>query len=253
MKTSITSRKWVMPLAALFWLAVWQGASMMIGQEILLVSPVSAVRKLIEMMGTGVFYRTVFNSFGRIALGFVLALALGIVLAALSKATGFVRALLYPMMTAVKATPVASFVILALIWITPTNLSIFCAVLMVLPLVYVNALGGLDAADVQLLEMAQVFELPLSRRVRAIYAPAVLPYLLAACRMGLGMCWKAGIAAEVIGQPRNSVGDALYRAKIFLSTDELFAWTLAIVLLSVLLEKAAIAGIARLERLSGGW
>lgn len=253
MKPSSTGRKALSTLlAAAIWLAVWQIASMAVKQEILLVSPVSAFQKLIELMGTGAFYRSVFNSFGRIALGFLLALVLGVALAALAKAVDFVRTLLSPLMTAIKATPVASFVILALVWISSRRLSIFTSLLIALPVVYVNVLAGLDGADPKLLEMAAVFRVGLARRVRAIYVPAAFRYLLAACRMALGMCWKAGVAAEVIGQPQNSVGDALYRAKLFLATDELFAWTLAIILISVVFEKLAIAGIGRIERLAEG-
>ena len=89
-------------------------------------------------------------------------------------------------------------------------------------------------------------------RARAIYAPAAAPYLLAACRSAMGICWKAGVAAEVIAQPANSIGDALYRAKLFLATDELFAWTVAVVLLSLAFEKLAVRSIGALEkRLTG--
>ena len=108
--------------------------------------------------------------------------------------------------------------------------------------------NGLDRADKKLIEMAYVFRMSFARQLRAIYIPAAFPYLLTAVRLSLGMCWKAGIAAEVIGQPKNSIGSALYQAKILLSTHELFAWTLAIILLSVLIEKAALLLIKQLSR-----
>lgn len=232
----------------LFWLCVWQLLSVIIDQEILLVSPILAVRTLWELMGTRAFYLSVAGSFGRILLGFALALLLGTALAALCSVSRVARALFNPLMSAIKATPVASFVILALVWISARNLSVFTSFLMVLPVVYTNVLKGLRSADESLIEMARVFGVGVRRRIGAIYAPAALPYFLAACQLSLGICWKAGIAAEVIGQPSNSIGDALYRAKLFLSTDELFAWTLAIIALSVLFEKLALLGIGALQR-----
>ena len=138
--------------------------------------------------------------------------------------------------------------ILALIWIPSKNLSIFMAFLMVLPLIYSNFLEGLNRADAQLLEMAKVFRMSAFNRIRGIYWPAAFPYLLTAMRLSLGMCWKAGIAAEVIAQPKNSIGSALHRAKVFFSTPELFAWTLAIILLSVTLEKCMLHLVNRLGR-----
>ena len=67
------------------------------------------------------------------------------------------------------------------------------------------------------------------RRVVAIDGPQVLPYFVAACRAGMGLAWKAGIAAEVIGLPTGSIGERLYQAKLFLSSADLFAWTAVIV------------------------
>lgn len=235
-------------LAVLFWLAAWQLASMLVGQEILLVSPVSACGALFHLMGEGAFWRAVLGSFGRILAGFALGTLLGVALAALSHAASAVRALLSPLMSTIKATPVASFVILALIWISSRNLSVFIAFLMVMPITYANVLEGLDGANQKLLEMAEVFGISLAGRVRAIYVPGAFPFLLTAVRITLGMCWKAGIAAEVIAQPRDSIGSALQQAKLFFSTPELFAWTLAIILLSVALEKAVVRLIVTVNR-----
>ena len=64
-----------------------------------------------------------------------------------------------------------------------------------------------------------------------------MPYLLTGCRLGLGLCWKAGVAAEVIGVPTGSIGEKLYHAKIYLNTPDLFAWTIVIILISFLFEK----------------
>lgn len=245
--TSLTKSGWRFA-AVLFWLAVWQLGSMAVNQEILLVSPLNAFRTLIELFGERSFYAAAFGSLFRILIGFLLGFFLAILFAALAKIARPVRVLLEPLMATVKATPVASFVILALIWISSTNLSIFMSLLIVLPAVYQNVLDGLDRADRKLIEMADVFFLPFGARVRAIYAPSAFPYLLTAAKLSLGMCWKAGIAAEVIAQPKNSIGTALQRAKVFFSTPELFAWTIAIIIISVLFEKAAVMLINRLSR-----
>ena len=159
--------------AVLFWLLIWQLGSMAGSiSEILLVFPASACATLIRLMGESSFYQAVFGSFGRILAGFVLSAVLGVLLAALSCALFPVRVLLRPLLSTIKATPVASITILALIWIRSTNLSIFISFLMVLPIVYENVLRGLDSADPKLLEMARVFRLPFAGRVRAIYAPS---------------------------------------------------------------------------------
>jgi len=109
----------------------------------------------------------------------------------------------------------------------------------VLPVVYAGVQGGIADTDSQLLEMAHVYRLPLITRLRYIWLPGIFPSFCESCIAAMGMCWKSGVSAEVIGLPDHSVGDALYRAKITLSTPDVFAWTLVIVLLSALLSTVA--------------
>lgn len=249
MRISTTCRNRIIRvLAVAFWIAVWQGVSLAVGSEILVASPARTFGALLSLLREGAFYRAVLGSLMRICAGFALALALGIALGALSCVVGWVRALLHPVVSVVKATPVASFVILALIWISSKNLSIFISFLMVFPIMYENMLAGLESADAKLLEMGQVFHLSRMARIRAIYLPAAYPFLLSAARLSLGMCWKSGIAAEVIGQPRQSIGAELNQAKLFFNTPDLFAWTVTIIVVSVVFERLVLCGIRALMR-----
>ncbi|HIV28141.1 MAG TPA: ABC transporter permease subunit [Candidatus Ornithocaccomicrobium faecavium] len=249
MRISTTCRNRIIRvLAVAFWIAVWQGISLAVGSEILVASPARTFGALLSLLREGAFYRAVLGSLMRICAGFALALALGIALGALSFGVGWVRALLHPVVSVVKATPVASFVILALIWISSKNLSIFISFLMVFPIMYENMLAGLESADAKLLEMGQVFHLSRMARIRAIYLPAAYPFLLSAARLSLGMCWKSGIAAEVIGQPRQSIGAELNQAKLFFNTPDLFAWTVTIIVVSVVFERLVLCGIRALMR-----
>ena len=227
-------------MAVFFWITIWQFASMYLGQEILLASPVSVVRKLSELSFTGNFWQSVGFSFVRIVTGFLLAMFLGIFLAVLAYWSKTVEILIAPVIAVVKSTPVASFIILCLIWIPSRNLSVFISFLMVLPVIYTNILEGIRQTDSKILEMAKVFQVNPGRKIRYIYVSQVLPYFLSACRLSLGMCWKAGVAAEIIGMPKGSVGQMLYMSKIYLDTDDLLAWTVIIVVLSVIFEKLVV-------------
>ena len=155
-------------------------------------------------------------------------------------------------MAAIKATPVASFIILVLIWVPSRNLSVIISFLMVLPVIYTNVLNGIRSTDPKLLEMARVFRVPLIRRIRYIYLSQLLPFLRTGFSLSLGLCWKAGVAAEVIGIPKGSIGEKLYEAKVYLETADLFSWTLVIVLISVIFEKLFLRlidrGVALIEK-----
>ncbi len=223
--------------AVLIWLVLWEIIARRIGQEILLVSPVAVILKLMEMAGQISFWLSVLFTVLRIASGFLAAFFTGVILAWISSFCPFIKELAAPLIAVIKAAPVASFIILILIWVPSRNLSFIISFLIALPVIYTNVLYGIENTNKELLEMAEVFRVPWGKRIWYIYMSETLPYLRAACSVSLGLCWKAGVAAEVIGIPSGSVGEKLYEAKIYLQTPELFAWTLTIILLSVWFEK----------------
>ena len=229
--------------ASLLALCVWQLAAALVGNRLLLVGPVQVAGRLAALLQTGEFWNAVGFTFSRITLGFLLAFGLALVLAALSARFPLAEVLIHPYMAAVKTVPVASFIVIALLWLSGRRLSIFISFLMVLPVLYSNFLQGLRGADQKLLEMARVFRMSLWNRIRGIYLPALEPHCLAGCRSALGLCWKAGVAAEVIGVCAGSVGGMLYDAKVYLEISDLFAWTLVIVVLSVGFEWAFTRGL----------
>lgn len=239
-------------LVLLFWLTVWQLAALAIGQDILLVSPVKVVSTLFYQVQEAAFWSTVAYSFVRIVSGFFLAIITGVLLSVISAANGIARVLLEPFFSVIKSVPVVSFIILVLIWAGSSNLSIVISFLMVLPILYTNVLQGILETDQKLLEMAKVFRMGFRKKLFAIYVPETLPYFSAGCKLGLGLCWKSGIAAEVIGLPSGGIGERLYQAKIFLSTGELFSWTLVIILVSFIFERLFFLLLGHIEKFLKG-
>lgn len=243
--TTTKKRNKIKLWAVAAWLIVWQLVSMWIGQEILLVSPAAVFWRLLQLLPTGQFWSSVLFSVVRITGGFLLAAAAGTAAAGLAVRFGRVEEFLRPFVLAVRSVPVASFVILVLIWVPSRNLSVVISFLMVFPILYTNVLDGERQMDAGLLEMAKVFELSRPARIRYLYLPQILPYFRTGCSVALGLCWKAGVAAEVIGIPDNSIGEQLYQAKVYLNTPDLFAWTIVIVLLSVVFERLFLLLIDR--------
>jgi NitT/TauT family transport system permease protein len=239
-------------IAVLFWLAMWQIAALAIARDFLLAPPWDVVVRLGELMVKTEFWATVGTSLLRIALGFAAAAALGTVAAALAARHRWVDVLLAPLIVTIRSVPVVSFIILVLLWVDAAWLAAITSFLMVMPVMYTAVLGGVRHRDRQLLEAASVFEVTAWRRIRAIDIPAVLPFFVAASRTGVGLAWKSGVAAEVIGAASGSIGGRLYDAKIFLDSASLFAWTIVIVGLSVACERLVLWLLARGERRIAG-
>lgn len=226
---------------------------MALSQPLLLSSPMSVIRRLFALLQEKTFYRALLFSFSRIALGALGGLVLGLVLAFLAARLRAAEFLLQPLMLTVRTVPVASFIILALMFLSSRELSVFISFLMVLPIVYANLLQGLKSVPRHMQEMAKMYQLSPLRRLLLVDLPHVKPHLLSGAATALGMAWKSGVAAEVIGIPTGSIGENLYQSKVYLDTSSLLAWTVVIVLLSVLFEKAVLfaikSGYRRLERL----
>lgn len=223
--------------AALFWLLLWQFLYYIVAKDLLIASVPDTFKRLFSLMGDIAFWKVVSGSFLRITSGFLISVMLGSALAVICGLSRTADILISPAMGIIKATPVASFIILALVWIKTDYLSVFISSLMVLPLVWSNVLHGIRSLDRELLEMAQVYRFSMSKKLRLIVFPSVFPYFLSACTTGLGFAWKSGIAAEILGLPKNSIGVQLNNAKIYLETTDLFAWTIVVILLSIALEK----------------
>lgn len=239
-------------LAILFWLAIWHISSIILKSELALVSPVSVAYELIRLVKTPAFWKTAAFSISRIMSGFLLSAVIGTAVAALAYRVNHIRTLLAPLVSALGAVPVASYVVLCLIFVKSANLSFIIAFLMSVPVMYLNMLEVYGTTDSKLLEMARVFNVPSWRRITHIYIPHSTPFFKSASAIALGISWKSGVAAEVIGLPSNSIGIRIYESKLYLDTKGLFAWTVLVMLLcwlfSKLLTLLVNAGIKRLER-----
>lgn len=224
--------------AILFWLCIWQITSVIVNNDILLASPLKTAAAIVRLVFTAGFWESLSNSGLRIIAGFLAGCAVGIASAVLVHRFKLFRILFQPVMSMQKSVPVASFVILILIWFGNERLSFIISMLVVIPIMFYASDAGIAGIDRNMMEMAQVFRLPLWSKIKYIFLPAMYPALLGGFRTAAGMSWKSGVAAEVIGQPLHSIGNELYKSKIYLATDEVLAWTVVIVLLSWISEKA---------------
>ena len=234
----------------LCWLAVWQLLAAVIDNPFLAASPAAVFRSLFSEMGKLSFWQTVLMSLARISAGFALGLVLGILTALVNHRFSILEELMRPVINLVKTVPVVSFVVLILIWQGPSFLSVAVSFLMVFPSVYFSSLEGLKAVGPEMLEMAKIFRLPKKTVLFYIYRPALKPFLLGSMKSSLGLAWKSGVAAEVIGLPAYSIGERIYLSKIYLDTAGILAWTAVTVGLSLLFEMAVLKMVRTLWELS---
>ncbi len=223
--------------ALLFWILIWFFVAEKVSLPLVLPSPRKVFPALLGLMGTGEFYAVLLRSFWHVTLGFLGGMVLGFALGFLTYYLSPVKALVSPLMAIVRATPVASFILVVLFWMEKESVPTFISLLMVLPIVWQNTVLGLEKRDRGLSEMAKVFNLGRIKTFFHMDLPQVMGFVIGAGKAGLGLAWKAGVAAEVLALPKESVGYMIYNAKMYLEMEELYAWTIAIILFSVLFEK----------------
>ena len=229
--------RWLLP--AVFWLAVWWLLALIVGKELLIPSPPLVVRTLLELVVTGAFWRYTALTLLRITLGLLLGIVLGILTALLTNRFSWLHALLAPAVRVVRATPVASFIILVLLWVANGRVPVVISALVVLPVIWESTAAGLRSVDQNLLEFARAYRLTRWDTWRRIVIPSMLPQLAAAVCTAIGLAWKSGVAAEVLCLPKAAVGTQVYFSKLYLDTPALFAWTLVVVALSLTVERIA--------------
>ena len=227
-----------------FWLGAWQLCAFLVdlhvrgrGNELLLPYPATVLSALVRLAGTPAFWGTVLATLGRILAGMVLGTALGGLLAALTFLSPWADRLLSPAIRVIRATPVVSFILLILLWTGRDRVPVVISALMVLPVIWGNLSKGLGETDPQLLEMARAYRFSAFQTVKLIYLPSLRPYFLSAVTTAMGLAWKSGVAAEVLCLPRPSIGTQIYNAKLYLEVPDLFAWTVVVVALSLVLEQ----------------
>lgn len=223
-------------LPILFWIAMWQVICKLVGNELLIPSPISTVERLWKMLQNERLILNMLYTLARVFGSTLLCIMAGLVTAIISRFSTVFEELIRPIVALMKVTPVMAIIILAILWVKADWVPIFVGFLMGYPIVYTNLLEGLHNLSIELKEVAQVFNISLYRRMRYIILPQLKPYIAVTLKLIMTMSWKVVIAAEVLAIPKYAIGYSLMNAKTYLETTEIFAWIIIIVFMSKLYE-----------------
>jgi len=247
MKNKIISvARIIVPL--LFWMSVWQILSVIINHTYFLPSVPETFSALFTLLRTENFLKILFLTMLRVIIGLTLGIVFGIMLAFLSHISDIVKDLTTPLMSIIKSTPVATFIIILWVMMDGSSLAVFIAVLMVMPIIWQNMMDGYNSISRELTEVCDVFEFSFAKRMRILILPALIKYLIPGIITASGLAWKSEIAAEIIAYTKNSIGQHINDAKYNFDTATIFAWTLIIIVMSILIEKIAKYLLGRYRR-----
>jgi len=232
-------------LVLIFWIFVWYAISRYVNKAILLPSPFATLKRMFHLMGDAEFWLICYSSILRIFLGTLAGCFIGILLAVLMAVSSVIRTILSPFLSAVRSVPVASFIIMALVWLDRGDVPSFIACLIVLPIICEAVYVGVKKTDRNFIEVAKIFRFSPLMKITKLYIPSALPFFLTALRTSVGMAWKSGVAAEVLCTAERSIGGELYFSKVYMESTDLFAWTVVIIILSMIFEKLTMLLVER--------
>lgn len=232
----------------IFWLFIWQIITLIVNKEILVASPFAVLKRLFELIHKSYFWIAVLNSLINIIIGSILGLIVSVIFAVAAYKSNILKLFFQPLLVVIKSTPVASFIILLIIWINKQYIPTFASFIMVLPIMWNNIYTGIAAVNKEFIEVSKIFRLSKLTVIKKLYIPSVMPYFKSGCIISIGLVWKASIAAEVLCTPKNSIGKYIYESKIYLETADLFAWTGVVIILSLILEMIFVRAINKRSR-----
>ena len=240
MKNSITKSKLeklaLIGFSVVFWFLLWYFAALIIDNSFFLPSPVETAKALIRLLATAEFYKKCALTLLRVFAGLIIGVALGVIFAVLSNRSRAVYTLISPIVKVIKATPVASFIILFWVMFNGDALAVIIAVLMVMPIIWQNLIDGYNSIDKSLYEVSVAYEVGYLKRLKILVLPSLIKYFIPALLTACGLAWKSEIAAEIIAYTKNSIGQAINDAKYEFDMPAVFAWSVVIITFSILFE-----------------
>lgn len=238
METSILRNRRLLyrSISFIFWIIIWEIIALLINKSIYLPTPIKTFEALIYHMQTIVFWKTIGATIIRVTVGFIIACVLGSLLGIICGINNFIYEIINPIIVAIKSTPVISFILIAIIWLKSRNVPIFICFLMCFPIIWTSAVEGISHVDKRLIDMSYVYKVQKKYIIKHIFIPSIVPYIRTAMITALGLGWKVTVAAEVLSNPKFSIGNNLYNAKVYVESEQLFAWTIVVIILSLILE-----------------
>jgi NitT/TauT family transport system permease protein len=219
-------------------LAVWKILAMHFDSGFILPPPEKTLITTLNLFGDSHFLAIVGSTILRGMVGFVLSAILGVGLGIIAGINPHFNAFLRPMLVTIRSTPVIALILLALIWLSPSSVPVFIAMLTMFPFICTNVTDGIKSVDPELIEMASFYRINQKRIIREVYIPAIMPFIISGASSAMGIGWRAVITGEVLSQPEYGIGTLMQAAQTFLNVDAVIAWTILAVLISYGFEKA---------------
>lgn len=215
-------------------LAAWHYAALSLG-DLILPQPLAVLQRaytMLQQLQVNQIDITLYHATIAVSLAITIGVSLGIC-AGSSKTLNL---LLRPIVTILLGIPPIVWVVLALFWFDMSNISIiFTIAISVMPLMFASSAQGMFTIDNSLDEMLTAYQQPIWNKIRHLYVPHVLNYVLPAAIVAVGSGVKITIMAELLSGS-DGIGSKIADARTMLETQEVLAYVVIILLIIMAVE-----------------
>jgi NitT/TauT family transport system permease protein len=230
-------------LAAVFVL-LWTLASTRV-PAFVLPGPDKVLHALVALMQTDSFTHDVLTTLSRIVTGFILATLIGTPLGLALGSSRVLARFFEPLLAVMNTVSSAIWAVFAIIWFGISNATtIFVVFMTAMPLILTNVWQGSQNVDKLHVDLARSFRMSRVQILRKIYLPTILPYFFSGARLAFGFGWRVSLVAETLGSS-DGIGYRLRQAADLVQTDQVFAWTLLLVVLMLVFESGLLKPLER--------
>lgn len=206
---------------------------------IILPSPKLVFTTFLVLLQNKETYIDIFYSSQRVLLGLCLAFSTGIPVGVLISLNKPLKELIMPLAKLLQATPVISWILLALIWFKIDIIPIFILFLNSFPILVINVYEGFLSIDKKLLDMSSFYKVSKIQKIKNLYIPSIVSHLLASTAIILSGSFKIIVMSEIITKINNGIGSNINSAWINIETEKILAWTIIAIILSFIIERLA--------------
>lgn len=251
-RSATSRRRWRNAAVGLGWigfLTLWAILTQIVG-EVLLPGPIKVGRVMWEIIRSGEFIEHFLSSIGKVAFGFVFAVAFGGPIGFLMGRSAYWKAFFKDTVMVAGSIPGLAYAVMALVifgisWWGP----ILSVALIAMPYIAINVAEGLEGVDRRLIQMSEAYGRGQRDINRHVLLPSILPFVFAGVRVSFAISWKVEQLTEVFGSARG-VGFQIRSAFQRFSVTDVLAWTLLFIAFMILVERVILV---RLERRMFRW
>lgn len=219
-------------------IGVWKFVSLNLN-EFLLPSPEKAFKRAYFLI-LNFKENEIDVTFYRFFFGFFISSIIGITLGLIAGCFKTMRVFLRPIISILLSMPPIVWIVMALFWFGFGDVStLFTTILVTTPLTFANTLLGVVSISKESAEVFKAYKLGFLKKLKFLYVPHLLPYILSSLSLAVAVAVKITIMAELLGS-NSGIGAKIADARVMLDSVDTMAFVLIILLFSAFIEYLVI-------------